>query len=40
MNLHIQKCEHVHCRGLEWGNETEYKFIGYEDNSYEGKKKT
>lgn len=40
MKQHVQKCEHIHCRGIEWGNETEYKYIGYEDNSIEGKKKT
>lgn len=33
MNNHIKKCENNNCRYIEWGNEIEYKFIGYEDNS-------
>jgi hypothetical protein len=40
MDRHVKHCDKKYCRAVYWGNETEYKYIGYEDQTSEVRKKT
>lgn len=40
MNEHVESCDNIYCHKVFWGNENEYKQIGWEDQNTDGKKKT